>query len=46
MKKLLFTLLAAVGFTTASAQQYEISGTAPRGVLKVFLRNFESQQDV
>ena len=44
MKKILFTLLAAVGFTAASAQQYEISGTAPRGVLKVYLRNFESQQ--
>ena len=34
MKKMLFTLLAAVGFTTASAQQYEIKGSAPRGVLK------------
>ena len=44
MKKILFTLLAAVGFTAASAQQYEISGTAPRGVLKVYLRNFELQQ--
>ena len=44
MKKILFTLLAAVGCTAVSAQQYEINGTAPSGVLKVFLRNFESQQ--
>ena len=44
MKKMLFTLLAAVGVTTASAQQYEIKGSAPRGVLKVYLRNFEGNQ--
>ena len=44
MKKMLFTLLAVVGFTTASAQQYEIKGSAPRGVLKVYLRNFEGNQ--
>ena len=44
MKKMLFTLLAVVGFTTASAQQYEIKGSAPRGVLKAYLRNFEGNQ--
>ena len=44
MKKFLFTLLAAMGFTAVSAQQYEISGTAPRGVLKVYLRNYQSNQ--
>ena len=44
MKKILFTLLAAVGCTAVSAQQYEINGTAPRGVLKVYLRNYQSNQ--
>ena len=44
MKKLFLTLLAAISLTSVSAQQYEIKGTAPRGVLKVYLRNFESQQ--
>ena len=44
MKKLFLTLLAAVGMTSVSAQQYEINGTAPRGVLKVYLRNFETSQ--
>ena len=44
MKKMFFTLLAVVGFSTASAQQYEVKGSAPRGVLKVYLRNFEGNQ--
>ena len=44
MKKILFTLLAAAGCVTLSAQQYEISGSAPQGAGKVYLRNYQSNQ--
>lgn len=44
MKKILFTLLAAAGCSTLSAQQYEINGTAPQGVQKVYLRNYQANQ--
>ena len=43
MKKFLSALTLCAATLTATAQQYTIEGTAPEGVLKVFIKNFESK---
>jgi thiol-disulfide isomerase/thioredoxin len=43
MKKILSALALCAATLTATAQQYSIEGTAPEGVLKVFIKNFESK---
>ena len=43
MKKFLSALTLCAVTLTATAQQYTIEGTAPEGVLKVFIKNFESK---